>query len=136
MSDLPLHAHDSTCPVDLFEAVPQLQHLFTACESCIDEYYRIAGGKEPLNGRSALQKLSAKVLARKVVAIYDALQRMRIDSLLLWLDFDVSFKSSDLDPSFSSASCSASMSRTFRSGLEMLDGHISFMTGRQWGSAV
>ena len=101
MSDLPLHAHDSTCPVDLFEAVPQLQHLFTACESCIDEYYRIAGGKEPLNGRSALQKLSAKVLARKVVAIYDALQRMRIDSLLLWLDFDVSFKSSDLDPSFS-----------------------------------
>jgi hypothetical protein len=50
MSDLPLHMSTSTCPVDLFEAVPQLQHLLTSCESCIDEYYRVAGGKEPLTG--------------------------------------------------------------------------------------
>ena len=102
MSDLPLHMSTSTCPVDLFEAVPQLQHLLTSCESCIDEYYRVAGGKEPLTGNTFPNwKLSGKVLSRKVVAIYDALQRMSLNSQLLWLDFDVSFKSSDLEFSFS-----------------------------------
>ena len=70
-SDLPLHMSTSTCPVDLFEAVPQLQHLLTSCESCIDEYYRVAGGKEPLTGNTSPNwKLSGKVLSRKVVAIY------------------------------------------------------------------
>ena len=38
------------CLVDLFEAWPSLRSMITANDSCIDEYYRLAGRSDKRTG--------------------------------------------------------------------------------------
>ena len=90
----PPAARAATCAIDLFRALPSLRRLLGSCHSCIDAYYRVAGGKEPLHPAVPLAHLSGKVLVRKVVAIYHALSRLRRppngnSQAVVWLDFDV-----------------------------------------------
>jgi len=91
-----LSARDA-CALDLFTAVPRLLQLLTSPHSCIDEFYRLAGHREPFEGD--LRVKSGKLLVRKVASMYHAMKSLPLSTTMVWLDTDV-VQTSPLDAAF------------------------------------
>ena len=77
------------CLVDLFEAWPSLRSMITANDSCIDEYYRLAGRSELFERKLRIQ--SGKLLVRKIAALYHAAMALDVGTPLVWVDWDCAY---------------------------------------------
>lgn len=75
------------CLLDLFRVVPWLARLILAPDSCIDAFYRIAGRREPFEEQLKIK--SAKLLVRKVAAMFATSLALPPGGLFMWIDVDI-----------------------------------------------
>ena len=66
-----------------------LRSMITANDSCIDEYYRLAGRSELFERKLRIQ--SGKLLVRKIAALYHAAMALDVGTPLVWVDWDCAY---------------------------------------------
>ena len=83
----------STCAIDLFAAQPWL-HAFTNNMSAFDAYFNLTKWhyKNGFLARPKLRHFEAPTfLVRKMAAMYDAVHKLPLASLVIWMDVDAVF---------------------------------------------
>ena len=110
-----------TCCVDVFEAEPWLRDAVRIGGS-IDQFYDYAGFMEPCD--QPLRLKSGKLLVRKLAAMLHTLNSVPDGDIVIWLDTDVTFTSSQLDERF------LNFVKTWDVSM------IPFSSNKQWGDVA
>ena len=86
-SPAPPSARSPACWVVLEDAVDGLSEVVGSADSCIDAFYSVAGPREQFE--DPLTMMSAKILLRKLAALWHTTLAVATGGLVVWADFDV-----------------------------------------------